>query len=81
MITANIPLFTMRSFTEKGTAYTVLAMETNMTENGKRLTYYQVDIHLPIAIKSLTGYSTQPHIDAFAVAKRRARNWIEKVNK
>ena len=68
----------MRSFAENGTAYTILAMETNMTEKGKPLTHYQVDIHLPRAIKTLIGYSTQPHMDAFALAKRRARNWIEK---
>ena len=77
MITANLPLFTMRSFKEKGVTYTVLAMETNMKHEGKPLTHYQVDIHLPIAAKTLRGYSTQHHMDAFSVAKRRGRNWIK----
>lgn len=77
MITANLPLFTMNSFKEKDVTYTVLAMETNMTKGGKRLTHYQVDIHLPLAVKTLRGYSTQHHMDAFAFAKRRGRNWIK----
>lgn len=77
MITAGIPMFTMRSFKEKDITYTVLAMETNMKEKGKCITHYQVDVHLPLAVKTLRGYSTQHHMDAFALAKRRGRNWIK----
>lgn len=77
MITANLPMFTMSSFKEKDTTYTVLAMETNMTERGKKITHYQVDIHLPLTVKTLRGYSTQHHTDAFGFAKRRGRDWIK----
>lgn len=79
-ITANLPMFTMRSFKERGITYTVLAMESNIkAKHGGRMTHYQVDIHLPVAVKTLSGYSSQSHTEAFRFAKRRGKNWINKV--
>lgn len=81
MITASIPLFTMRTFMDElPYTYTVMAIETNMKEDGTPLTYYQVNITDGHGSEyTLTGYSKQTHMDAFAQAKRRARRHIDKL--
>ncbi len=78
IISASLPMFTMRSYKENGIPYTVTTLETNMSDKGKRLTHYQVNIMLPTMVKTLMGYSSQHHMDAFSFAKRRGRNWINK---
>ncbi len=81
MITASLPMFTMRTFTEElPYTYTVMTIETNMKEDGKPLTHYQVNISDTSGSNyTLTGYSTQHHMDAFTHAKRRARKYIDKL--
>lgn len=81
MITASLPMFTMRTFTEElPYTYTVMTIETNMKEDGKPLTHYQVNISDTSGSNyTLTGYSKQTHMDAFAQAKRRARRHIDKL--
>ena len=46
MITANLPMFTMRSYVDdrSNATYSVVALETNMHSNGKRMAMYQTDI-------------------------------------
>lgn len=80
MITASLPMFTMRTFDELGYVYTVLTMETNMKEDGRDLTYYQVNISdASGSMHTLTGFSTQHHMDAFSHAKRRGKAFINKL--
>lgn len=80
MITANLPMYTMKSYVDHNSnaAYTVMVLETNMTDKGKKLTAYQADIIFQDGyVHELRGYSTQPHMRVLEVAKRRVKNYLK----
>lgn len=81
MITANLPMYTMKSgiHDRSSATYTVLALETNMTDKGKALTAYQADIVFQDGhVHTFRGYSTQPHMDTLHYAVKRVKRYLNK---
>lgn len=80
MITANLPLYTMRSFVDgnSNATYTVMTLQTNMKDHrGKPMTHYMVHIIFQSGdVKEFSGYSSKHHMDVFSYAKGRARNYL-----
>ncbi len=80
MITANLPMYTMRSFVDdqSNATYTVMTLQTNMKDNnGKPLTHYMVHLIFQSGdVKEFSGYSAKHHMDAFSYAKGKARKYL-----
>jgi len=80
MITANLPMFTMKSYVDdrSNATYSVVALQTNMYSNSKRLTMYRTDIIFQDGeVKTIQGYSTKQHMDVFQYAKSRAKKFLK----
>lgn len=80
MITANLPMFTMRSYVDdrSNATYSVVTLETNMHSNKKRMTMYRADIMFQSGeVKTIQGYSTKHHMGVFNYAKSRAKKFLK----
>lgn len=82
MITANLPLYTMKTFVETGCVSTILVLQTNMKQDGKAVTAYEAHLTFNSGHqKVLRGYSTQSNqCDVMQLAKKRAERYIQSWN-
>lgn len=82
MITANLPLYTMTTTVYTGVVVVTLALQTNMHENGKKLTMYEAHLTFNSGHqKVLCGYSTQSlHSEVMRLAKKRVERYIRSWN-